>query len=272
MTTETSFLEHQPELERELGEEVSISGVAHDFRIFQRKRGHRHSIDDALTGWYALQKKPDAGRALDLGSGVGSVGLTVLSGLSETATMVCIEAQAISYALLKANISCNGLAVRVATLHGDIREIDLGERFDLVTGSPPYFPIGTGILPPDSQKAHARFELRGHVGDYATVARRHLTDTGIFVFCFPFQQQQRCIELVSKAGLFIRSIRDVIPRAGRPALFSLYSAVLGDSALAASQSVDIETPFIVADEHGRHTEEMIAMQRSRGFGPDGTNG
>jgi tRNA1Val (adenine37-N6)-methyltransferase len=54
----------------------------------------------------------------------------------------------------------------------------LPDRFDLVTGSPPYWDVSEGVVPADSQKAHARFELRGDIGDYALAARAALADGG----------------------------------------------------------------------------------------------
>ena len=90
---------------------------------------------------------------LDLGTGIGTVGLAVLWGLGQGAELTCVEAQEISYRLLIENIQGNGLDRYVRAIHGDIRDLQLGERFPLITGSPPYFPIGTGSLPDASQKA-----------------------------------------------------------------------------------------------------------------------
>ena len=73
-----TFLARQASLEKRLGEPLSISGLTGPLRIFQRLHGHRHSIDDALTAWYALQKRPGATRYLDLGAGIGTVGMIVL--------------------------------------------------------------------------------------------------------------------------------------------------------------------------------------------------
>lgn len=262
------FDEYQPTLEHALGESVSTSGVAGDFQIFQRVNGHRHSLDDAITGWYAYNKSPNVSEFLDLGTGVGTVGLTVLWLLGGDAKFTGIEAQAVSYALFEANVLCNAVSGRVTALHADIREISLDKKFSLITGSPPYFPTGTGILPADSQKAHARFELRGHVGDYARVAKRHLDDNGVFVFCFPFQQKERCITLVKAEGLAIQSMRDVMPKASKDPLFSLYAAKIAKND-ELTQPI-IEPPFVVSNEDGTYTDEMLSMQANRGFGPPGT--
>jgi tRNA1(Val) A37 N6-methylase TrmN6 len=104
------------------------------------------------------------------------------------------------------------------------------------------------------------------VGDYARAAKRHLTDDGLFVFCFPFQQKTRCIKLVTDVGFRLRSSRDVIPMKSKPPLFSLYCASLGFTG-----GMTEEEPLVVAFEDGKYTPEMQAIQASRGFGPEGTN-
>ena len=265
-TIHQRFVARLPCLEQEMGEELFVSGLVGPYRIFQRKNGHRHGIDDATTAWYALQKTPPVKNTLDLGTGIGTVGLAVLWGLGAGAELTCVEAQGISFRLLTENILGNGLNECVRAIQGDIRDLDLGERFPLITGSPPYFPMGTGSLPQDSQKAHARFELRGDVGDYARAAKRHITEDGLFVFCFPFQQKRRCMKLVTDAGFRFITIRDVVPMKSKLALFSLYCA-----SLSFTGAVKEEDPLTVAFEDGKHTPEMLTIQATRGFGPEGTN-
>lgn len=68
-------------LEAELGEEVTCDGLTASTWIFQRRRGHRHSTDDLLTGWYAIERSPPVSTLLDLGTGIGTVGLLALSGM-----------------------------------------------------------------------------------------------------------------------------------------------------------------------------------------------
>lgn len=246
------------EIEAELGEPVSIDALTGAWRIAQREAGHRHSADDVLTAWFALREAPGAPSALDLGTGIGGVGLLVLWGLGDAARLVAIEAQAISFRLLQANLAGNELTSRVEAIHGDLRDLADSRRFPLVTGSPPYFPLGTGIVPADSQKAHARFELRGDVADYARAAARHLTDDGVFAFCFPTPQKDRALAAVQAAGLVTTRIQDVIPRTSLRPLFTLFAA------RRAGNLVEDE-PFVVREQSGELTAAMQAVRRGFGF-------
>ena len=246
------------ELVAELGEPVSIDALTGVWKIAQRARGHRHSADDVLTADYAALAVPDADLALDLGTGLGTVGLLVLSRLPAGARLVCIEAQPISYRLLCANIEGNALADRVEPHLGDLRDLADPRRFRLVTGSPPYFPLGTGVLPDDPQKVAARFEVRGDVSDYARAAARHLTPDGTFVFCFPTPQRERALAAVRDAGLVTTAMRDVIPRATLRPLFTLFAA-RWTGALA------VDDAFVVRHADGTLTAEMQHVRQRFGF-------
>jgi tRNA1(Val) A37 N6-methylase TrmN6 len=62
------------------------------------------------------------------------------------------------------------------------------------------------------------------------------------------------------------TIRDVIPMKSKPPLFSLYCA-----SFSFTGTTTEENPLLVAFEDGKYTPEMIALQATRGFGPEGTN-
>jgi tRNA1Val (adenine37-N6)-methyltransferase len=246
---------------------LTIDGLTRDWKITQRKRGHRHSTDDLLTGWYAAEKVPGATRLLDLGAGIGSVGLLALWRArlrSPDATLTAVEAQEVSFGLLEKNIALNGLAGVVRAVHGDLREVRFpGESFDLVTGSPPYFDKNDGIVPQDSQKAHARFELRGDVRDYCAAARDAMAPGARFVFCFPTPQRARAERACAEARLELETARDVVPRRGAGALFSLFCTRRAEDPGPAR----VEEPlYFVRDEHGVQTEEHAAARASFGMG------
>jgi tRNA1Val (adenine37-N6)-methyltransferase len=241
--------------------ETSIDAITGGWTIAQRVKGHRHSTDDLLTGWYAAEyAPPGAKRLLDLGAGIGGVGLLALWRAVADATLVAVEAQEVSYALLVDNVARNALTDRVRTIHADLRTVHLEDRFDLITGSPPYWDVSQGVLPEDSQKAHARFELRGTVHDYALAAHEHLAPHGRFVFCFPTVQRDRALAACANAKLVVERYRDVIPRAGAAALFTLFAARRGTAA-----SPIIEPDYIVRDAEGEVTPMHLAARQSFGL-------
>ena len=252
-------------LSAELGEPITVDGLTSTYRIFQRKKGHRHSTDDLLTAWYALEKSAllpsPITRCLDLGTGIGTVGLLVLSAMPGDLRLTCIEAQDVSFRFLRENLRANGVEDRVVALHGDLRELSLDERFPLVTGSPPYFDVASAIVPADSQKAHARFELRGDVRDYARAAKRHLESAGLFVFCFPWPQKERALAAARGEGFSVVTSQDVVPREGLAPLFSLFACRLG------KHEEQVEPPFVVRHAGGAHTPSMHDVRARFGWPP-----
>lgn len=250
-----------------MGEPITLDALTERIAIVQRARGHRHSTDDVLTAYYALVHAPDrVTDYLDLGTGIGTVGLLVLAGLDAPVRAEVIEAQDISFRLLRENVTMNGLS-DVITMHkGDLRDLHLERRFALITGSPPYFPLGTGIVSDDSQKAHARFELRGDVSDYAKAAKRHLSEGGRFVFCFPWAQKARALAAVRGEGFDVIEYRDVVPKDGLTPLFSIYACALRSGGPGGTETSEREgPPLVVRDTAGVHTAEMRSVRTRFGW-------
>lgn len=242
---------------------VTDDALTSRYRVYQRARGHRYSIDDVATAWEAAHAAPDAKRVLDLGTGLGSVSLSLAHAL-EGARIVGVEAQEISFRLLRENVRRNGLGERLRIEHGDLREAALIDRvvreagpFDLVTGTPPYFLQHEATQPPDSQKAHARFELRGGVEAYLGAAKRAVKQDGVVVICASVKQRARLDQALGSEGLHLCASRVLIPREGKDALF-----VLVTLRRTPCSTPIVHPPFIARDAAGERT----AMERAvRGF-------
>ena len=244
-------------------DDVTIDAITAGFSLAQRRRGHRTSTDDLLTGWYAMEQMTAPARALDLGSGVGSVALLV-AWRAPAARITAVEAQDESVALLRENVARNGLDARVTVVHADLRDAKFGgETFELVTGTPPYFDVRAGVVPADPQKTHARFELRGDVRDYAIAARAALAPGGRFVFCFPSAQRPRAEAAVAAAELAVVCAREVVPRAGVAPLFTLFSCARADEHRVPAIE---EPPHVVRDAAGAPTAAHAAARATFGFG------
>jgi tRNA1Val (adenine37-N6)-methyltransferase len=244
-----------------LPDELTSDAITASFRLVQRRRGHRFSVDDLATAWEAVRAKPDAASFLDLGCGVGSVLLMVAWRLP-AARGFGIEAQDISVALARRNVSENGLGERVVLHHGDLRDVTREWAHgpcDLITGTPPYLPIGTASASPDPQRAACRIELRGGVEDYLAAAARVLAPSGVVVVCSDGRAPERVVRGAADAGLVpIRRV-DIIPRAGRAALFSVWTC-----ARTATTTVE-HLEVVMRSETGERTDESRAMRSTFGL-------
>jgi tRNA1(Val) A37 N6-methylase TrmN6 len=212
-----------------------------------------------LTAWTAWRFNPHATRCLDLGSGIGSVGLLTLHKMAETAVLTCVEIQQISYSLACRTVKFNGLQDRVKLVHGDLRNAELlacEDSWDQVTASPPYFPVGSALASPHPQRAGARMELKGDVFDYCKAAARVLAEDGVFTLCHA-AADSRPEEAIWSSGLKLLSRREVFFRAGQKPTIALFVC-------ARTGERQDEEHFTIRDANGRWTEEYLAMRREMG--------
>jgi len=250
----------------------TLDFISGHFRIFQLRDGHRFSTDDVLAAWYGTTWCPSAGTVLDLGSGIGSLALIAAWRLPG-ARLVTVEAQEISVALARKSVAFNGLGDRVDVRCADLRDPDaLGsdERFDLVMGSPPYFPIGSGIEGDHPQKVACRFELRGDIADYCLVAVRHLAPGGVFACVFPQPdgQRDRLLDAARATGLSIIRHRPVVLREGAPPLLGLYAMTRAtDLPEAVRGQTWVEPDLVIRRADGAVHPEYQAIKLAFGFPP-----
>jgi len=255
----------------EAGETLdAISGY---YRLFQLTKGHRFSTDDVLTAWYGTTCCPTARSVLDLGSGLGAVGMIAAWRLAG-ARFVTVEAQTESVRLARKSARWNGLEDRYEIRQGDIRDrlvLRLEEKFDLILGSPPYFPRGSGVEGDHPQKIACRFELQGDIADYCAAAAPRLQRGGIFTCVFPVTpsaQRNRVEAAAAKAGLSILRWRPVTLREPGPPLLGLFCMVReNDVPPVAQREPWMEPPLVIRTAEGRIHPEYSVVKMSFGFPP-----
>jgi tRNA1Val (adenine37-N6)-methyltransferase len=253
------FVNHKGQMKDQGNHEITLDTLAGDWRIFQPRHGHRFSTDDLLTAWAAVRAKPEARRLLDLGAGVGSVGLLALWKLPADADLTMVEVQEVGHALACRTVCYNGLAARVSLHLQDLRRWPGGE-YDLVTGSPPYLPLARGVRPQHAQKAAARFELHGDVFDYCSAAARSLGDTGVFCFCH-IAADLRPEQAIARAGLTLVHQQLVYFRATLPPRIALFTCA------GRGERAD-PPPLVIRDREGRWTAEYLAIREEMGASAD----
>ena len=244
-------------------EDATYDALIGSWSLYQREKGHKTSTDDVLTAWLAYRSM--AGRSptryLDLGCGIGSVLLMTCHALRPDYALG-IEAQQQSAAMAAASIARLPDAGEIVLKQGDFREVDTGAEhhsFDLVTGSPPYFPVGTGTMSADYQRSACRFELRGGVEAYCEAAERALSPDAHFVLVFQTQWDERVLQAAEAVNLKLQQRVDVKMRVGNDQPFlSLYEFARTPSELQVQS-------FAVRDEEGAITPEYRAIRTELGL-------
>jgi tRNA1(Val) A37 N6-methylase TrmN6 len=250
----------------------TLDAISGHFRLFQLRDGHRFSTDDILTAWYGTNWCPTARTALDLGSGIGTVGM-ICAWRLPGARFVTIEAQGESVALARKSACFNGVEARYDIRAGDFRDADaLGadEKFELITGSPPYFPQGAGIESEHPQKLACRFELRGTITDYCAAAAKHLALGGFFACVFPHEPAQLArVEAAAKnSNLTIVRKRPVVFREGDPALVGLFGMMRAEDLPEWFRGQTWTEPeLIIRTRDGKIHPEYSAVKLAIGFPP-----
>lgn len=265
------------------GPSEDLCWLAGNWRLLQRTDGHRTSLDDLVTAHLAAALVKGPGRCLDLGCGIGSV-LLFLAWKFPRARLLGVEAQGVSAALARRSIAWNGIGDRATVVNDDFRSAEVlvrETRFDLITGTPPYFPIGAGPQSDQIQRAPCRFEHRGGIEAYCLAAAPLLAPGAPFVACEAWTQRERVRPAAEAAGLRLVRWREIVPREGKEPLlciFAMRSAsrsagampAADDAAERAAESPEpllTLPPLVVRDAAGRRTAEFKAVRADMGMPP-----
>lgn len=150
-----------------LGNRVSLLQVAGGFRT---------SMDSVMLAAACPAKIGQS--VLDLGCGVGSVGLCIAERVPGI-TLVGIDIQADHIEIAKKNAALNGVSGNAEFIIADVRTLEM-ESFDHVVCNPPYLESGTHIPSPSEAKARAMGHMEEDLNlkDWISCAFRHIKGQG----------------------------------------------------------------------------------------------
>ena len=107
-----------------------------------------------------------------------------------------------------------------------------------------------------------RFETRGSIEDYFRAAAAHAAPGARFITVYPTPYTGRLLEAAQANGFSVRRSIDIIPRAGKPSLFTLFCCVNDNSAAGSTAEA-----LVVRGEDRLFTPEFRSVRRMLAF-PD----
>jgi tRNA1Val (adenine37-N6)-methyltransferase len=184
-------------------------------RLVQPRTGYRVNVDSLLLVAFAGERRVE--RVVDLGAGVGALGLLALyRGIAGRALLV--EADPKLVLLARHNLE-------QAKLRGEVRELDLTRHklpetgVALVLCNPPYYPASSHRPAQSPAQAAAR---SGELGPFLRAASGLVArKTGRALFSYPAPQLPELLFAAAAAGLVPKRLRLVHARETEPARLAL---------------------------------------------------
>ncbi len=236
--------------------------------------GAQHNIAQLTAG---VKYTRDSLRILDIGCGIGSVLLmnawchpqAVCVGLEAQATRAAQALRSAQYNVGESSTSASadwlsaesGAAAgpaageqvpRISVVNGDLRDagaLPAGVKFDLITGTPPYFDPETIPQTTINETNACLSEIRGGIEVYCEAAARWLRPGGHFVVCNTTIHRERSHKAAVANGFEVLRCIDIVPRDGKPVLFMVLvcrlpcaAAVSGSSAAAPAAAATLPAP------------------------------
>ena len=185
-----------------------------------------------------------------------------------------VEAQEESRRLARKSIRTTGQEHRLFPRLGDLRDPDLfadQAPFDLVLGTPPYWPEGQRLPASHPQSVPARLEVRGGIADYALAAARLLAPGGLFSCVFPNDQRDRALAALAAAGLLCLHRREIVFKEGEPYGLDVFAAArrqdLPEDFEARAQCPEVEPPILIRRADGSVDAGIARVRLAGGFPP-----
>jgi tRNA1Val (adenine37-N6)-methyltransferase len=214
--------------------------------LFQKKKGYRYSLDAYLLA--SLVKEAPGTKALEIGSGSGVVSLLLagVKGLSMTG----VEIQAPMAEMSKRSVELAGLGDRVEIVSADIREY-AGPRVDVIVANPPYRPRKTGRVNPDHERAMARHEIALTLEELMEKAHALLRNRGRLYLVYPAWRMADLVSCMRSHKIEPKEIMLVYSNAASNAQICLACGVKNGG-----KELLVHRPFFVFAQEGTYTAEM----------------
>lgn len=216
--------------------------------------GYRFNSDSIFLYDFASNFSPK-GSLLDVGCGVGVIGLLLARDFPVSPTLVEKQAKMAAYA--RKNMQVNGIEGRL--LEGDFLELENRElgAFDTIVSNPPFYH--ENVVQSNDAHMHAcRYSTHLPIDAFFKKSASLLKPRGRFIFCYDASQLPQIITALEGAKLRMESVRFVHSKAVRPAKLVMVHARKGSKA-----QTKILPPLIAFDGDEQSAEVKAIYQKAR---------
>jgi FkbM family methyltransferase len=228
-------------------------------RILQPKLGYRAGIDALLLAASAGAQ----GQVLDVGAGVGVVGLALARRLVE-ARVLLVERDPVLAELAGRNIERNGLGERVCVIEADITrplgELEMlqarAETFDHVLANPPYLTHGRNTPTRDAGKGAALSMPQGDLDRWFRFMAAMAKAAGMLSLVHRADALEEI--LAASAGRFGGLV--IVPIYARPGAPA--SRVLVHASKGSRAPLTLQRGIVLHDHDGSFRPEIEAVLRA----------
>jgi tRNA1(Val) A37 N6-methylase TrmN6 len=220
-------------------------------RILQPKEGYRAGIDAVLLAAAAPIRAGRKERVLDVGAGVGVVGLSLAHRMPR-ADVTLVEREAALCDLARCNIARNDLEARMRVVQAD------AESFDHVLANPPYNPEGAGTVSLEALKVASNVMPGGNLARWARFMAAMARPGGSATM---IHRADAVGEVLSAfAGRFGGLlVYPLYPREGKSAIRVLVQGIKGSNA-----PVELRPGLVLHEAGNRFRAEVEAVLRHGG--------
>lgn len=219
--------------------------------VAQPADGYRVAVDAVLLA--AAVDAPEGSAVLDLGCGVGSVGLC-LAWRRPDLSITGLDREPVFVACARANAARNGFGARLHICAADMRA-PLPRKFDHVAMNPPYLKAGTATVSAHPLKAAATAESDATLADWIAAARDALKPGGTLTLIHRADRLDDVLSGVARSfgGIAILPIH---PKRDRPAKRIILRAQLGSG-----EPLAILPGLVLHEESGAFTAAADSILR-----------
>ena len=231
-------------------------------RVLQPKHGYRAGIDAVLLAAAAPVALGHSERVLDIGAGVGVVGLVVAHRAAQ-AEVTLVEREPSLAELARRNIALNGLEGRMCVVEADVsrRLEELGELrhqvegFDHVLANPPYHAEGCGTVSFTPLRAAAHSMSGGSLAGWARFMAAMARPGGSITLIHRAEAIGEVLAVLAGrfGGLLVLPIH---PHEGKSAIRVLVQGLKGSNA-----PIELRPGLVLHDAENRFDPRVEAMLR-----------